>query len=97
MNSCCSRPGPKFKIGQRVGRSIVALAFFALVPSTRAGESETFRIYELNWQKAEAAYAAKDYERAATHYKKVVEVLRFEPVSRFQLAPKAFLRPKGSS
>jgi phospholipase/carboxylesterase len=61
-------------------------ALLAQASSLRADESETFRIYEQNWQKAEKAYAAQDYERAATHYSKVAEVLPFEPTTRFQLA-----------
>lgn len=58
----------------------------SLAVSLHADESRTFRVYQENWQQAEQAYAAKDYERAAAHYQKVAEVLPFEPTTRFQLA-----------
>lgn len=63
-----------------------ATVLFSLAVSLRADESRTFRIYQENWQQAEAAYATGDYARAAGHYQRVSEVLPFEPTTRFQLA-----------
>jgi predicted esterase len=51
-----------------------------------AEESEASRTYQENWQKAQDAFSAKDYQRAAAHYQKVTQVFPFEPTSRFQLA-----------
>jgi predicted esterase len=66
--------------------SALIAASVAFGAPLRADVSESFRIYQENWQKAQEAYAAKDYETAAKHYQKVCEVLPFEPTSRFQLA-----------
>jgi phospholipase/carboxylesterase len=50
------------------------------------GKSDRLQAYETAWQNAQHAYALKDYRRAATWYKKVRDLLPFEPSCRYQLA-----------
>jgi predicted esterase len=52
----------------------------------RADDSESFKKFQANWQKAEKAYAKKDYRQAVMYYGKVSEIVPFEPTTRYQLA-----------
>jgi predicted esterase len=64
----------------------MALASCVLVGEARAEDSDRLKTYRVNWEKAQQAFADKDYGLAADYYRKVAEVLPFEPTCRYQLA-----------
>jgi predicted esterase len=65
---------------------VVATAGWGWVGPACADDSEGFKAFQANWEKAQQAYAEQRYAQAALYYDKVTEFLPFEPTTRFQLA-----------
>lgn len=56
------------------------------IAATLQGELKVQEHHSSLWEKAQQAFAAKDYEKALQFYLKVTKQLPYEPSSRFQIA-----------
>lgn len=61
-------------------------ATLVFLTAANAQESQQFKTFSTNWEKAQQAFAAGDYQNAATCYENIIKVFPFEPTFQYHLA-----------